>query len=99
MKKLYYHASPSENCGKILCDGIKPDRMGEVFLADSAENALKFLVIRDYKNLVVFEFELDDSEVHESFDHSESFFKCKAWICNRQIDPDEILEVYQYVFS
>ena len=97
MIEKYYHASSYDNCCSILDKGIKTDRFGEIFLCKKPEEAARFLVVRGIKDIVAFEIELDDSEVKESFDHSEAFFKCKAYICNRDIKPYEILEVSRWV--
>lgn len=95
MTKKYYHATPWENADSILKMGIQPDRMGNIFLADSPVNASKFLLIRGFNPIAVFGVELDDSQVEETFDHNEAFFRCKAWIYEGEIKVDQILEIYK----
>jgi hypothetical protein len=88
--KTYYHATPFENLESILkdqevhkgCDGV-------VYLAKKPEDAVKFLAIRGCKKILVFGFMLDEEKVSESFDHSEAFFKCKAYMY-----PDNISFVH-----
>ena len=99
MKKKFYHATPWENYKSILSNGIKLNRLGEIFLSDSMENAAKFLFIRGIYPVAIFELELDEELVRESFDHSEKFFKCKAWTYDTPIKPEEILEIYQYTIT
>lgn len=79
--KSYFHATTEHNFESIKNDGeIKTGWDGVVYLADSAENALKFISIRAMgKPIVVLEVELDENDVEETFDHSFSFFKCKAY--------------------
>mgnify|MGYP001623730981 CR=1 FL=1 len=96
MIEKYYHASSYDNYYSILDKGIKTDRFGEIFLCKKPEEAARFLVVRGIKDIVAFEIELDDSEVKESFDHSETFFKCKAYTLNRDIKADEILDITRW---
>lgn len=80
MSKIYYHATPYENLESIIkdqeihrgCDGV-------VYLTEKPDEAVRFVAIRGYKKILVFGLELDDGKVSESFDHSEVFFKCKAY--------------------
>ena len=78
----YYHATSNSNFHSILDAGeIKPGYDGIVYLADSAENAIKFIALRCFTETInIFEIDgLDESKVEETFDHSESFFQCKAY--------------------
>jgi RNA:NAD 2'-phosphotransferase (TPT1/KptA family) len=79
--KYFYHATPKSNLGKILTDGIIPHN-GEIYLADSFQNAMKFLILRSSEPIIVFKIKaskLKRGEIKESFDHSYEFFKCKAY--------------------
>lgn len=78
---VYYHATSEDNALKILKDGfLKPGIDHIVYLADSFENALKFVFFRDLKKVIVFELEVpDESKIMETFDHSFNFFQCKSW--------------------
>ena len=92
----YYHATDYNNVGSILLEGIKTSWDGVIYLCTSASDAAKFCAIHGIKHILVVEVELDDSEVKESFDHSEEFFKCKAYTCARIIDPEEFRTFIEY---
>jgi RNA:NAD 2'-phosphotransferase (TPT1/KptA family) len=99
----FYHATTKENLYKILSHGIKKDKLEKVvYLADSYENAARFLAIRGHMgNIVVFKIDaskLDKELLEESFDHSYDFFKCRAYVYNGDIGPDaiDIDDVMQY---
>lgn len=79
MLKSYYHATPFENIGPIFDKGILKGVDGVVYLAEKPEEAARFVAIRGCKKILVIEVELEDYLVEESFDHSEKFFKCKAY--------------------
>lgn len=76
----YYHATDVKNIGSIIAEGIKPGYDGVVYLCETPEDSLKFMLVHGYHEAAVFEVELDSSEVEESFDHSQAFFKCKAYM-------------------
>lgn len=92
--KYYWHATSMDNLGSIMSNGIKKDRMeGVVYLADSAQNAAKFLVVRGIKEIVSLRIsakKLDPSKLSESFDHVQSFFECKAYIYEGDIPESAI---------
>lgn len=96
MKSKYYHATSKENLTSILDEGIKPGYDGVVYLCKTPYDAAKFCVIRGVSNIVAIEFMLDDNSVTESFDHSEKFFQCKAYYCERTIEPDEFTGFIEY---
>lgn len=81
-----YHATKYENLISILdkhailkgCDGV-------VYLADSPDNAAKFVAIRGVKDILVIEVFLEEERVEESFDHNQNFFKCKAYMFHDDI--------------
>lgn len=52
--------------------------MGGVYLCETAKDACKFLAIRGEKMVYVFEVEVNESQMIESFDHDENYFGCKA---------------------
>lgn len=102
IKKLryYYHATDSNGYMSISHEGIK-GKYG-VFLADSFQNAAKFLVMRGLKEIYVFKIDashLDASKIEESFDHDEDFYKCKAWVYDGSISPDAILDEETKIFK
>lgn len=92
MKKLkaYYHATPFENLESIMKDQeIRKGCDGVVYLAEKPEEAARFVAIRGCKKILVIEVLLEENMVEESFDHSEAFFKCKAYMYGDNISIDE----------
>lgn len=81
MTKTYYHATTHEAAESIFKDDyIKPGVDHCIYLCTDPKDACKFLMVRGHKRMVVFELVLEESLVEESFDHSEAFFKCKAYL-------------------
>ena len=74
MTKTYYHATPYENLNSILNQGIHRGCDGVIYLTDAKEDALKFVAIRGYLDILVCGIQLEEEMVQESFDHNESFF-------------------------
>lgn len=62
-------------------------------------HACKFLVIRGMRQMSVIELELDEKEVEESHDHSETFFKCKAYIKHGDIVLSGDERIFDYDFE
>lgn len=91
--KHFYHATHIDNLGDILTKGIEIRGEG-VYLADSAFNAAKFLIIRGLVgSIIVFKIKaskLDLTKLKESFDHSEDFFQCKAYLYDENIKEEMI---------
>lgn len=86
---MYYHATDMKNLGSIMETGIKPSRFdGHVYLADSYENAIKFVMFRGYKDILVLPCKVIST--CESSDHSYDFFKCKAYMYYGIIKPSDI---------
>lgn len=85
MLKVYYHATPFENIGSIMKDGIHKGHDGVVYLTEKPEEAARFVAIRGCKKILVIGVELEEKLVEESFDHSEAFFKCKAYMYHKDI--------------
>lgn len=80
-KMRFYHAAPKETMMKIYAEGVlKKSWDGVVYMCKDPIDACKFLVIRGMRQMSVIELELDEKEVEESHDHSETFFKCKEQI-------------------
>lgn len=92
----YYHATDVNNVSSILAEGIKPGYDGVVYLCKTPEDACKFMKVRGYNEAAVFEVELDSNEVEESFDHSQAFFRCKAYMYPWTIHSIE--ELFNYTF-
>ena len=89
MLKSYYHATPFENLNSIFKKGILKGIDGVVYLTEKPEEAARFVAIRGCKKILVIEVEVEDYMVEESFDHSESFFQCKAYSYPDNISIDE----------
>lgn len=89
MLKKYYHATPFENLESILTKGILRGNDGVVYLAEKPHEAARFVAIRGCKKILTIEVEVEESMVEESFDHSELFFKCKAYTYPQDISIDE----------
>lgn len=74
----FYHAAPKETMMKIYTEGVlKKSWDGVVYMCKDPIDACKFLVIRGMRQMSVIELELDEKEVEESHDHSQS------WSCGR----------------
>ena len=80
-KKKFYHATEHDPgiLANILDKGLLPGCDGIVYLAETKEDALKFVALRFYEETLVIEVELEESEVEETFDHNYSFFNCRAF--------------------
>lgn len=79
--KVYYHATPEKNVRSILADGLQPSADGLVYLAESAEDAVRFLW-DEQSDIWIFAVHISDGDnrnVEETFDHSASFFKCRSY--------------------
>lgn len=89
MLKSYYHATPFGNVNSIFQKGIEVGIDGVVYLTEKPEEAARFVAIRGYKKILVIEVELEENLVEESFDHSQIFFKCRAFSYPQDIAIDE----------
>lgn len=90
--KVLWHATAYDNLGKILHEGLKTRNEG-VYFTDDPVNSAKFLYIRGIKHIIVIPVDLsklDQKKLSESFDHSEAFFKTRAWIYSGDIAPNKI---------
>lgn len=96
----FYHATSQDGFYAIMKEGIKVPY--GVYLADSYQNAAKFLVLRGVTPIYVVKIsgkKLDKNLLEESFDHSESFFKCKAYVYNGDITLNKILMGQTKIFQ
>lgn len=96
MTKTYYHATPFENLESIMDQGILRGCDGVVYLTEKPEEAARFVAIRGCREILVLGIELEEDLVNESFDHSKTFFKCKAYMHSDDIPADEITEFLKY---
>lgn len=96
----FYHAEPIETMRKIINDGkIKRSWDGVVYLCKEPIDACKFLVIRGMRKVCVIEVDVKEEEAQESFDHAESFFRCKAFTRNGDIELTGKERVFEYEFE
>ena len=99
-KMRFYHAAPKETMMKIYAEGVlKKSWDGVVYMCKDPIDACKFLVIRGMRQMSVIELELDEKEVEESHDHSETFFKCKAYIKHGDIVLSGDERIFDYDFE
>ena len=89
MLKSYYHATPFENLNSILRTGIKKGCDGVVYLAETPEEAARFVAIRGCSKILAVEVLLEEEMVEESFDHSQLFFRCRAFAYPEDISVEE----------
>lgn len=95
MLATYYHATPYENLESILENGIKRGVDGVVYLTKGQYEAMRFLLIRGYRDILTIEVLIDSENVDEMFDHNPNFFKCRAFGYNGDIKPDELMKFYR----
>lgn len=96
---ILYHATNEEGFLGIISSGcINPGIDKIVYLADSPNNAVKFMSVRVPMSepIYVFQVELPDSKVFETFDHSYSFFKCKSYGYKGIIDQGLLDNCWKY---
>jgi len=96
MKRTYYHATPYENLFSVTEKGIIKGIDGVVYLTEKPYEAARFVAIRGFDKILVLGVEIDEDKVKESFDHSEAFFKCKAYFYPEDISVDEIISFSKY---
>lgn len=95
--KKYYHATPMRNLVSILDNGLKVGCDGITYLAETKEDAYKFVVLRCWgEEILVIEVELDENKVEETFDHNPNFFKCRAFGYPTLITPDEMTNFFKF---
>ncbi len=92
----YYHATDINNMINIVYEGIKTGIDGCVYLAKTKEDAMKFIAIRTNNDIIVFEVELNENNVEESYDHNEQFFKCKAYYYSDNIPKEKITGAFKF---
>lgn len=96
MTRTYYHATSMENLESILDQGIRRGCDNVVYLCERPEEAARFPAIHGINPIIVFGVNVEDDLVTESFDHSERFFKCKAYMYPDDIDANDIVEALKY---
>lgn len=91
MKTKLWHATSYDNLSAILEQGILCGCEGLVYACVLPEEAARFVAIRGVKKILLIEFKVDDKDVHESFDHSFTFFQCKSFCIQHAIKPESLL--------
>lgn len=95
-----YHATAKANERSIRRKGILPGSDGNIYLTETAEDALKFVALRwEVSKFIVLEVDaekLDMELVQESFDHSKTFFNCDAWMYPKKIPTEAIIRHTEY---
>lgn len=96
--KILYHATSMENLGSILENGIEARNIEKlVYLAETPQDALKFIALRFYPEMLVIKVKIPKKYEHkiiETFDHSYNFFKCRAFGYQGNI-PCYMLDSYE----
>lgn len=96
----FYHAAPREAMEKIVAEGkIRKSWDGVVYLCKEAVDSCKFLIIRGMREMSVIEVDIDEDRVAESHDHSEVFFRCKAYMNDGDITLNGNERVWDYEFD
>ena len=94
--KSYFHATPYENLLSIVDNGIKTGCDRVIYVADNPTSAAMFLAVRGCKDILVVEVKLPSSKLVESFDHSEAFFRCRAFTYDKPISTKHIKNYTRY---
>lgn len=95
-----YHATPYENLGKILENGLVPGADGLIYLTEKLVDSVKFVAIRGYRDILVVEVKIPkklENTIEETFDHSERFFQCRSFASKVPIKSDRIKNYYRYI--
>lgn len=80
--KTFYHATTRDNLDSILCDGLRAGNQGCVFMTEKEDESVRFLALRLIPEIVTIKvrvYKRDYDKVQETFDHNQSFFKCRAF--------------------
>lgn len=96
----YYHATSFDNAIKIINDGYLKPIVDGVYFCTSCSDCLKFVYVRQRNTkCVIFEVDINESDVSESFDHNESFFNCKAYVSSSSISVMNVTDILCYGLS
>lgn len=97
---IYYHATDYKNLQSILDKGLLNDNLeGIVYLCKEPTDAIKFPYIHGVNDILVIEVDIDEQEVEGTFDHSEVFFRCKAYGYPHPILLDNIVRFIRYQYE
>lgn len=96
MKKMY-HATRYSNLGSIIDNGVVPGVDDIVYLAETKEEALRFIYIRVWDEpILVLEVLVKEGELEETFDHNFGFFKARAWGYPETIPWEFVTNAWKY---
>lgn len=96
MLRTYYHATPYENLLSILAGGILRGADGVVYLTEKQDEAARFLLARGCRDILSIGVLIDDEKVEETFDHNQSFFKCRAFGYFEDINQVDMISFFRY---
>ena len=102
MERHLYHATNALNYISILESGLRPGIDGIVYLAETPEDAIKFVIVKGISRILVVEIRVPlelSNTIIETFDHSEAFFKCRAFGSIVPIELDRIVDYYMFDFD
>lgn len=86
-----WHATAYDNLGSIIARGLQTGCDHVVYACENATDAAKFVAIRGVKDILLIQFEVNEQDVDESFDHSQAFFKCRAFSVSHNIEPESLV--------
>ena len=89
---ILYHATPMENLGSILQDGLILGVDHVVYGCEKSNDALKFAFLHGVDDVLVVKFKVPKKYVVETFDHSEVLLQCRCWGSKIPITTDMIVE-------
>ena len=89
--KKYYHATPAENLDSILENGLVSES-GFIYLTEKFEECIPFIALRGVNEILVVELEVPEENVGESFDHSQKFFQCRAFVYKGSIPLGNLID-------
>lgn len=95
----FYHATPYCNLHSILTNGINTGSDNLVYMCEQPYDAVKFLAIRGYKDILVIEVKVPkklENTIIETFDHAENLFKCRAFASTINIDACRFGKMIRY---
>lgn len=101
--KILYHATEYSNLISILDNGIEARNAEKlVYLAETSDDAVKFLLLRGIKDIVTFKVKIykkDEEKLIETFEHNYNIFKCRAFGYAGNIKPENVEAYKKYQFN
>lgn len=98
--KIFYHSTSFKNLTEIVDKGIECRNIEKlVYLCEKSEDCLKFAYMHGCKDILVLKVKVDESDIVETFDHSENFFKCRCFASIKPILPKSIIEYMRYTLD